>query len=84
MIINLYKNQDNIDDFMSLDLEIKDIGEAVYKYELLGWKLDPDEHLAGEMMWILSLKSDYLYDIIINKLNDAIYELSKIGRNDCE
>ena len=64
----MYRNFDDEDDFKEQELELENVGEYIYKQEKLGWKLDQDEHSISEQMFLLSLKSDYLYDKIIEEM----------------
>lgn len=68
--IHLYQNFDDIDDFKEITTNIYDAGRVLYEQEKLGWQLDPDEHNIADQIYLLSLKSDYLYSNIIDILSE--------------
>lgn len=68
----MYRNFDDEDDFQEIELDVELVGEYIYRQEKLYWKLDPDEHSIADMMYLLALKNDYLYDKIIEECHDLI------------
>lgn len=83
IIVHLYMNFDDIDDFKEEELDINVVGEYIYNQEKLGWKIDPDEHSIAEQIYLQALKNDFLYSMIIDELY-SLQDILKINQKQDE
>lgn len=74
--ISLFKNFDDIDDFMEEEVELDKVGEYLYNKEKEYWFLDESAYEYSTLLQILALKQNYQFEKVINTLNELVYELS--------
>lgn len=78
MNIYLTKNFDDFDDYIEQDVELDNVGKYLYEQEKLGWEIDTESYTTSELRLLLSLKSDYLFTLVIDNLNKIKKELTNI------